>query len=349
MGPRFSLALVWGTMGAACAFQAAPIAGAGDATGGDSSGPGDAGEDGPGLDTPDLDAPGGDAPDLDGPGLDGPYPDAPGLDAPAADAAPPDAGALGPFGPPTPVTPLNTPGTEDDASLTGDMLEIFFDRNGDIFTSRRAAVTDAWGAPTAVAAVNSLSTETTPEVAVDGLVLWFASNRPGGSGDHDIYVSTRADRATAWRAPLRVTELCSTLIDYAPTPGADLLAMVLTSTRPGVGAEDLYWTTRASPSAFWAAPVLLAGVNTAMTETDAWLDATRTVLYFSTDRPGGAGDWDIWRAARPDPSSPFGTPVPVAELNTGLRESDVWLSPDMRTIYFTSRAGGSADIYMATR
>lgn len=71
----------------------------------------------------------------------------------------------------------------------------------------------------------------------------------------------------------------------------------------------------------------------------------RTALWFSRDRPGGAGGYDIWMSRRtPDG---WGAAVPVP-FNTPGREFDPAFSADGRTVVFCSdRPGGSGgdDLY----
>ena len=68
---------------------------------------------------------------------------------------------------------LDSVAGEDDPTLTGDMLEIYFDRGGDIWFSVRASVAVSWPAPQALAVVNSAASETTTEISADGLELFF--------------------------------------------------------------------------------------------------------------------------------------------------------------------------------
>ena len=47
--------------------------------------------------------------------------------------------------------------------------------------------------------------EITPRLAADGETLYFSSDRPGGYGDHDIYVSRRLDDSwTKWSQPVNM-------------------------------------------------------------------------------------------------------------------------------------------------
>ncbi len=106
----------------------------------------------------------------------------------------------GTFGPPSLVAGLNTP--SDDARPNvreRDGLEIFFDstRTGgvggvDLWTSTRESVSDPWSAPTNLGpVVNSTVTDQRPSLSWDGTALYFQSNRSGGSGGMDLWVTTR--------------------------------------------------------------------------------------------------------------------------------------------------------------
>ena len=53
--------------------------------------------------------------------------------------------------------------------------------------------------------INTDFSETTPFLAADGKTLYFSSDRPGGLGSQDIYVSKRLDESwTSWRKPVNV-------------------------------------------------------------------------------------------------------------------------------------------------
>lgn len=62
------------------------------------------------------------------------------------------------------------------------------------------------------------------------------------------------------------------------------------------------------------------------------------IVWGSTDRPGGAGGWDLWQATRRDGRWVDPMPLPV---NSGANDFDPLLSADGRWLYFFSnRAGG---------
>lgn len=71
----------------------------------------------------------------------------------------------------------------------------------------------------------------------------------------------------------------------------------------------------------------------------------RTALWFSRDRPGGPGGYDIWMSRRTNAG--WGEPVPVS-FNSPGRDFDPAFSADGRQVYFSSdRPGGRGrdDIY----
>jgi hypothetical protein len=102
-------------------------------------------------------------------------------------------------------SPINSPGFEGKPALSSDGLELYFvsDRPGalggrgdqDIYVSRRNSVNGAWGAPERVPPpVSSTFFDITPTISLDGLALYFGSNRPGPFSPPfpDLWVSRRA-------------------------------------------------------------------------------------------------------------------------------------------------------------
>ena len=264
-----------------------------------------------------------------------------------------DAIATGPFSPPILVTELSGPGHDDDPTLTADLLEIYFnsDRTGDddIYVSRRNTPTDSWAVPTPVTELNSATPESTPEVAPDGLTMWFASQRAGGAGDYDIYITTRASRADMWSPPTRIPELCSPQQESGPWVADGGRYAIFSSLRTG-GEYELWSSTRPAATGTWSTPALVTELSTVTYDGDSWTNEPATVLYFASGRPGGIGQEDLWRAERTSVVEPWSGLVRVDELASPTLERDPWLSSDGRTIVFASdRSSGTLDLFTATR
>ncbi len=108
--------------------------------------------------------------------------------------------ADGSFGPAVLVTELSSISNENDPSIRNDGLEIFFQSNRigsigtalDLWVAMRANTLDAWSTPVSLGnAINTASIDSNAYLSSDGITLFFASDRPGGFGTQDLYMTTR--------------------------------------------------------------------------------------------------------------------------------------------------------------
>jgi len=254
------------------------------------------------------------------------------------DAAPSDADLQ--WGAPQPIAYMPT-GSDDDPTLTADMLELVFNRANDLWVTTRPAIDQPWSDATPIAELNTASLESTPEIAPDGLTIYFSSNRTGSTGV-DVWMATRKLRTDPWTAPVLVPELESASTDRCATPGADPDVMVMASNRGGTAQKfDLYVTTRMMGGA-WSKPVAITELNTPFDDTAPMLSADDLTIYFFSNR---SGNEDLYVAHRPDTASPFGPATPITELDTASGETDPWISPDDHHLVFAR----SNVLYEATR
>jgi hypothetical protein len=211
---------------------------------------------------------------------------------------------------------------------------------------------------------NTPYTDGCPIQAPDGLSFYMASNRPGGLGLLDIWVSTRASRDDPWGAPVNLgAPVNSEVDDFCPTPvrGGGLLFVSSRSVAGACGGPDIYFT-RLNPARGWLTPQNLGcQVNSAAGEAGPSLVVTdgETGLYFSSTRPSGfdedapaaSGDADIY-FSRLGADGTFGSAVYVPELSTGSEDARPNVRKDGLEIVFDStRPGtlGGPDIYSASR
>ena len=196
-------------------------------------------------------------------------------------------------------------------SRDGHLMFFQSDRPGglgsiDIWVCRREHTHDDfdWQPPVNVGApVNSTASDNAPsyfENEEDGLPqLYFASDRPGGAGGLDIYVSEQTADGS-FGTPVRVTELNSIAGDTRPTIRHDGLEIFIQSNRAGTtGVADLWVSTRENTLDSWSTPVNVGiTVNTAFIEQNPFLSSDCKTLFFSSDRPGGIGSLDIYMSTR---------------------------------------------------
>ena len=187
----------------------------------------------------------------------------------------------------------------------------------------------------------------------DGLELYFCSNRPGGYGGYDIWVTKRARLEDPWGPPANLgPEINTSGWDAPGSLSADGLVLYME-----LSSQDIYTTTRATRDAPWGPRVNLGPiVNSSYTEALPIVSADGLELFLSSSRPGGYGNGDIWVSTRATSSDPWGTPVNLGSAANSLATIDAptWISPDGLTLFFFStdmRPGGfgAVDAWMTTR
>jgi len=254
----------------------------------------------------------------------------PGADAAAVAAdAPPDTigtGAWTNIGAVLPGSPVG----DDDPTLTGDLLEIYFNRNADIYVATRTAIGQPWSTPARVDELSSTGNETTPEITSDGLFILIASDRNGTVGADDIWVSTRASRAAAWSAPVHINELSSTTENAASAPTDDRLTIVQIGNPSGTDVQ-MYTASRATATGTFSSPTAIPGANSAQSDYSPMLSQDRLTLYFDSNR---SGNEELYVATRTTATGTFSTPTIIADLSTTAEETDPWVSPDGHHIFF---------------
>ena len=208
---------------------------------------------------------------------------------------------------------INTGANERSPTLSRDGHHLFFatTRPGgsggfDIWASWRHDKHDdlAWSAPVHLGPeLNSAATDAGPDYFEndDGGIplLFLASNRPGGTGGLDIYVSTLTRNAT-FGPPVLIPELNGEANDLTPAIRHDGLEIIIATNRAGgVGAQDLWVATRNEVGDRWSAPAPLGPlVNSSLNDSFPCLSSDRNTLLFSSDRSGGFGGNDIYMTTR---------------------------------------------------
>jgi len=197
---------------------------------------------------------------------------------------------------------------EGGPSISSDGLTLYLYSNrpkgyggNDIYVSTRETIDDPWSEAVNLGPTfNSSANDGGPHISADDLSLFFNSKRAGGSGDNDVYVSTRETTDGPWGEPVNLgPTVNSSAIDRAPNISADGLCLFLISRRPGgYGDHDLFIATRPTINDPWGEPVNLGPtVNSPSSEAHPNLSADGRTLYFNSNRPGGIGDNDIWQVS----------------------------------------------------
>ncbi len=268
---------------------------------------------------------------------------------------PPCPCVWGLFGSPELITGLELTGAQYGPALSADALTLIVSEvaGGGVEHLYSATRTDrgtVFSVAAAITEVNTADAQGTPFLSYDGLTLYFFSIRPAGLGDRDIVFATRPDTSTPFSDAVWLEGVNTADREHLPTLTEDELTIVFSSNRAGgMGLSDLWTAQRASRTDAFSAPVNLSGIDTADDETGPALSPEGLTLFFVSDRAGGLGRADIWMATRPDPSSPFGAPVNVAEVNSDASEIDPAISADGRELFFSRDTSGSREIWRSIR
>ncbi|MGB4230367.1 MAG: tetratricopeptide repeat protein, partial [Bacteroidales bacterium] len=197
--------------------------------------------------------------------------------------------------------------------------------------------------------VNSIYPDYAPVISADESMLIFTSRRPtniGGLRDpmtgkffEDIYIAYLEEWGnwllTQPGAPLNDKYHDATI---GLSPDGQTLYLY-----KGDNGGDIYVSYLKGRN--WTIPEALPSpINTKYHESSASLGPDGRTLYFVSDRPGGIGGRDIW-FSRKDNSGYWSSPINLFDINTPYDEEGVFIHPDGRTLYFSSKGHNSMGGY----
>lgn len=273
---------------------------------------------------------------------------------------------------------INSPTANDIVpSMSPDDLSLYFcsDRSGglggnDLYVSRRSSSGEDFEEVVNLGPmVNSTAGECAATFSIDGTMMLFTSNRAGGAGGNDLWMTTRTDAADdfAWTTPVR---LGSGINTAASEVGPYLTRFRGNCGDQGDGAEeeacaaDLYFersTATAGTEIFVVTidrqgQVITAALPVSELNSPAF-DGRPTIrfdlreaMFHSTRGGNGVVNIDLFVSLRRSPNDPWPTPERIAELSTPGREERPNLSRDGRTLYFTRGVTATdGDIWMSSR
>lgn len=267
---------------------------------------------------------------------------------------------------------VNSVFVDADPSVSKDGLTLFFtggnQRGGsglrDIWYAKRASVDAPWGTPVNIGSViNSASHDGKATISADGHRLYFSSNRTGGLGQFDLYVSYRKhkDDDFGWEAPVNLGSMINSAgnEESAVTffeDDAGMVTMYFASLRAGgMGGLDIY-SSIVQPDGSFGAVQLVSALSTSSNENDPSVRKDGLELFLASNRNGTFGANDLWVSRRASTTAAWSTPVNLgAGINTPTRDPELepandnrpWLSHDGTTLYFNSafRTGNLTDFF----
>lgn len=212
---------------------------------------------------------------------------------------------------------LNQEYNDAAASLSpdGKTLFLYYEEGaGDIYISRFE--NGDWTKPTPLNKnINtSMYWETSASITADGKRLYFASNRPGGLGELDLYVS-ELDAKGQWAKAVNLGPVINTVENEdAPFIHPDGVTLYFSSDgHPNLGNSDIFVSTIAGGK--WKKPENLGWpINTWEYDGFFTVSADKTKGYYSTMKEGGIGETDIYSITFLEPKyKPKPKPVVVTQ------------------------------------
>jgi outer membrane protein OmpA-like peptidoglycan-associated protein len=172
----------------------------------------------------------------------------------------------------------------------------------------------------------------------------------------DFYMSERKDGKWTKRKP--VISLNTEFNEGAQCISADGKWMFFTACgkKGGMGSCDIWFSYRTENG--WSKPVNPGPpVNTSFWESQPSFSSDGKTLYFASNRKGGKGGRDIWKATitgfRPDKTPVFSKAVNLGDkINTSDDEGSPFIHPDNRSLYFSSDGWpgmGKRDLFVSRK
>ena len=210
--------------------------------------------------------------------------------------------------------PINSPWPQGSPYLSADGLELYLTDgwpglyspadcepnsggygSGDLWVSRRATKEDPWGNPENLGpTVNSEYGEDQPSISSDDLSLYFMSNRPGGYGNSDLYVTTRQTKDNAWGTPVNLGNRVNTgWFESTPHISPDGLSLFFAQ---GGFSTDILVSRRTTTTDPWGQAVSFTPVNSPNAEYYLSYSMEDSTLYFCRSNDTLAlANYDIWQ------------------------------------------------------
>jgi len=207
--------------------------------------------------------------------------------------------------------------------------------------------------------VNSAYIDGISDMSSDGLELYLESNRPGGQGEIDIWITKRATVDDLWEPPVNLgAPVNGSHSAWGPCIARDGLTLYFSSGQPGgAGNADIYVTRRATTEDPWEEPVNLGPiVNGPVWDHCPSISEDGLTLIFGSNREKIGTSYSdlcyIYVTTRPTINDPWEEPIRLGSaINPGLAyDSDyASISEDGLSLYFRLWSSGGTALWVATR
>jgi len=208
--------------------------------------------------------------------------------------------------------------------------------------------------------INTNLEESSPVISLDGTTIYFTSSRlrkdnsnhlfidPNtGTYFKDIYKSYQTETGD-WTEPV-ILDICKPNQNQSPSsisPSGNQLLI----NNGDFSKNNIYKSTIYGSKFSESLPFPAKSLNTNRNDIDASISFNEEFLYFSSDRRGGFGGFDIYRL-RKLPDGTWSKPINLGEkINSQNDEISPFIGLDNKTLYFSSNGAssiGGFDIFVS--
>lgn len=261
-------------------------------------------------------------------------------------------------------SPPNSPQPDGALMRSADGHYLFFMRDGnrsdngwdgggcDLFFSY--VDNDGWSQAVPFGAtINTPGYEGMPSLSSDNKVMYFVSDRAGGFGGKDIWMSRFQDGL--WQIPENLGPEINTPYDEtAPYIAADNSTLYFTSDgHPGLGGDDIFFSKKVHD--VWSKPENMGyPFNTAYDDVSMCISPDGKKAYMASDREGGMGAMDLYEVALSEEMQPkpytfvFGVSYDSLSKETLTYAQVEFQDPDTKQSVFHFQTNRGDGTYMAS-
>ncbi len=197
---------------------------------------------------------------------------------------------------------INTTGNEGAQCISPDGQYLYFAGCGredglgkcDIYYSK--LVGNEWSKPKNIGApINSPYWESQPSLSADGKSLYFVSDKKGGYGGYDIYVSRYLGNEK-WSNPINLGPNINTYgSEISPFIHPDNQTLYFSSDGwPGFGQNDIFYAKKQSKGFFDKPKNIGYPINTSQEESSLFISNDGKKAYFASNSLKGFGGLDLY-------------------------------------------------------
>lgn len=209
--------------------------------------------------------------------------------------------------------------------------------------------------------VNTIYPEYSPYINFDNTMMVFTSRNEQSLGSlkdpkdnlyyEDVYISYRNKNDSTWSKPENIGPKINTKTHDATVGiSPDGSTIFIFSDKNG---GDIFFTEKQAKKGKWTKLKPFKQINSEYHESSISISGSGDTIYFVSDRPeGNIGGQDIFYCIR-QKDGKWSSPKNLGDkINTPLNEEGVFVDPDGKSLYFSSKGHttmGGYDIFRSTR